>query len=258
MDLLEHEVLVAALLGHLGRPGDRRDRSIDRPPGDVGDRHPARAQVGDVALLEEDDLVGVGEDRHVHPRPDEAVGLATMHDRDRVGTFQPGERGSRRVGDVATVGVLDQVGDGLGVSLGCQLVAFLLELIAQLPEVLDDPVVDHRDVARAVLVGMRVEIVRPPVRRPAGVSQPDRRMGRAVLDGGLKHRQLAGPLLHEQVALLVDERDAGRVVTAVFEPAKAFDQDRTGFARSGVANDAAHAGAVLRGRPRRNRKAGLV
>src|SRR5206468_10651230 len=104
----------------------------------------------------------------------------------------------------------------------------------------------------------RAAIVRRPVRRPTGVARPDRRRGRAVPDGGLKRRPLAGPRLPEQVALLVDERDAGRVVTAVFEPATAFDQDRTGFARSGVANDAAHAGAVLRGRPRRNRKARLV
>ena len=70
------------------------DRALDGRAVDVGDRDAPRPQVGDVALLEEDDPVGVGEDRghvggqeglavadadherHVHPGADEPVGLA--------------------------------------------------------------------------------------------------------------------------------------------------------------------------------------
>ena len=109
-------------------------------------------------------------------------------------------------------------------------------------EVLDDPVVDDRDVARAVLVGMGVEVVRPAVGRPARVGQPDRRVRRPVGDRGLEVGQLAGLLLDEQVAGLVDEGDPGGVVAAVLEPLEALDQDRARLPGAGVADDSAHVG----------------
>ena len=79
-----------------------------------------RPQVGDVALLEEDDPVGVGEDRgdvareealpsreadderHVLPGADEPVGLAPMHDDDARRRPRAGaRRGPDGVGEVA-------------------------------------------------------------------------------------------------------------------------------------------------------------
>ena len=116
VDLLEHEVLVAALLGGLGRPVDRRDRSFAGQSVHAGDRDAPRSQIGDVALLEEHDLVRVGQDRgdirgeealavgqthherHVLAGTDETVALTAMHDDDRVRTLDPaqGRRGRRR------------------------------------------------------------------------------------------------------------------------------------------------------------------
>ena len=58
--------------------------------------------------------------------------------------------------------------------------------------------------------------------------------------------ELAGPLLDEQVAVLVDEGDARRVVAAVLEAPQPLDEDRARLAGSGVADDAAHAGQSLR------------
>ena len=86
------------------------------------------------------------------------------------------------VGEVALVRLLDEVGERLGVGLGRQAMAARLETVAQLAEVLDDPVVDDRDVARAVLVGMGVEVVRAAVGRPARVGQPDGGVGRPIGD----------------------------------------------------------------------------
>ena len=136
VDLLEHEVLVAALLGGLGRPVDGRDRAFQRRAGDIGDRHAPRPDVGDVAVLEEDDLVGVGEDRrhvrgeealpvaetdderHVLAGADQPVALADVHDDDRVGAFELAQGVTDGVGEVALVGLLDEMGDRLGVGLG--------------------------------------------------------------------------------------------------------------------------------------------
>ena len=180
------------------------------------------------------------DERHVLARADEPADLALVHDDERVGPLELAERGPDRVGQVALVGLLDEVGDRLRVGLGRQRVAARLEPVAQLPEVLDDPVVDDRDVARAVLVGMGVQVVRPAVGRPARVGQPDRGVRRPVGDGGREVGELAGPLLDEQVAGLVDERDPGRVVAAVLEALEAFDEDRARLAGTRVADDAAH------------------
>ena len=113
-----------------------------------------------------------------------------------------------------------------------------------------------RDLAGAVLVRVGVEVVRPAVRGPAGVGEADRRVRRAIRDGRLEVDQLAGPLLHEHLAVLVDQRDPGRVVAAVLEAGQPLDQDGAGLAGTGVADDAAHAavgfsiGGSRRGPPR--------
>jgi hypothetical protein len=211
-----------------------------------------------VSLLEEHDSPGMGEDRRhiagdeallpVQPDdegdvlagPDEPADLALVHDDEGIRSLELAERRPHRIGEVALVGLLDEMGDRLGIGLGRQRVAARLEPVAKLAEVLDDAVVDDGDVAGAVLVGMSVEIVRPPVGRPARVSQADGSVRGAVRDRGREVGELAGLLLHEQVAGLVDERDAGRVVPAVLEPLQPFDENRTRLARARVADDAAH------------------
>ena len=155
------------------------------------------------------------------------------------------------VREVARVGLLDQVGDGLGIGLGRERVAALLEPVAQLAEVLDDPVVDDRDLARAVLVGMGIEVVRPAVGGPARVGESDGGVRRAIGDGRLEVREFPGALLHEQIARIVDQRDAGRIVASVFEAPQPFDEDRPRLAGTRIADDAAHWGQALRSAGRR-------
>ena len=65
---------------------------------------------------------------------------------------------------------LDEVRDDLGVGLGDEAVAFLLQLPLQIEVVLDDAVVHDDDLARAVAVRVRVLLGRPAVRRPARVA----------------------------------------------------------------------------------------
>ena len=154
---------------------------------------------------------------HVHPRADQAVVLALVHDCEGVGAFDLAQGRPGGLGDVAVVGLLDEVGDRLGVGVGTQRVAALGQPVAELAEVLDDPVVDDRDSPRAVDVRVGIEVVGPAVGRPTGVGQADGRVGSAVRDRRLEVDELAGPLLDEHVAALVDEGDPGRVVAAVLE-----------------------------------------
>ncbi len=164
-----------------------------------------------------------------------------MHDRHGVGALGLGERMPNRVGEVAGVGLLDQVREGLRVGLGAQLVSALRQPIAQLLEVLDDAVVDDRDVAGAVDVWMGIQVVRAAVGRPAGVSEADGRRGRRIQERRAKVAQLAGSLLDEQVALSRDQRDARGVVAAVLEAGEAFEEDGRGLTRPDVADDPTHA-----------------
>ena len=274
MDLLGHEVVESTLLGGLGRPVDRGLGALPGIAVHVGDHDTGRVDVGDVALLEEHDPVGVSQDgrdvagdeallavqaddeRDVLARPDEPAQLALVHDDEGVGALELAQGGADGIAEVALVGLLDEVGDRLGVGLGRQRVAARLQPIPQLREVLDDPVVDHRDRAGAVLMGVGVEVVRSAVGRPASVGQPDRGVRRPVGDRGLEVRQLAGLLLDEEVAFLVDEGDPGRVVPAILEPLEAFDQDRARLAWPGIADDTAHVAVVLR--VPRQRPSGLV
>src|SRR5438132_244044 len=70
------------------------------------------------------------------------------------------------------VGGRGWVGERLGVGLACGLVAVSLQTLAQLQVVLDDAVVDQRDAAVAVGVGMCVVIGWASVGRPSGVADP--------------------------------------------------------------------------------------
>ena len=84
-----------------------------------------------------------------------------------------------------------------------------LQPVTELAEVLDDAVVDDGDLAGAVAVRVRVQVVRSAMGRPARVGEADGRVRGPVGDGGLEVHQLAGPLLDEHVARVVHERDPG-------------------------------------------------
>ncbi len=163
VDLLEHEVREAALLGGLRRPVHPRHGALAGRPVDGRDRHPCRPEIDDVSLGQEDHPVRVGQDRR-HVRGEERlavadahdraarsagrpqpVGLAAVHDGDRVGALDPGERGADGIREIAGVGLLHQVRQRLRVGIGVEHVAARLEPVPQLAEVLDDPVVDDGD-----------------------------------------------------------------------------------------------------------------
>jgi hypothetical protein len=63
VDLLEHEVLVPPALGLHERPGDARRGALDLLAGDLLDAVAAAADLGDLAVFEEDHVAGVGEER---------------------------------------------------------------------------------------------------------------------------------------------------------------------------------------------------
>ena len=116
--------------------------------------------------------------------------------------------------------------------------ALLLELVAQLAEVLDDAVVHHRDAVGGVRMG--VALGRPAVGRPAGMADADDAGERLAREPVLEVAQLA--LGAPAVELAVLQRgDARGIVAAIFEPLERVDQRARHRLAPENADNAAHA-----------------
>ncbi len=267
VDLLEHEVLVAALLGLDGIPGKVVGGALDRRPGAVDDRDRAAPQARHVAVLEEDDVPGVGEQRGRVGGEEPLVGRDAEHQRRAaarrddllVGGERDGSEGvhplelgdgalhrGKQIARAVPEVVREQVGDHFGVGVGGEGPALGLQAALERQEVLDDPVVDHRDAPAQALVGVGVE--RPlgaAVGRPAGVAEAE-----------AAGERLPGELLGQPVELalgadgleaaLAHHGDARRVVAAVLEPAQAVDEPRHDVARADVSDDSTHGATPCR------------
>ena len=82
------------------------------------------ARIAATSLARNDLAVGQPDDqRHVLAGADQPVALAAMHHRDRVRALDLTERRPDRVGEIALIGLLDEVGERLGVGLGRQSMA---------------------------------------------------------------------------------------------------------------------------------------
>jgi hypothetical protein len=257
-DLLQHEVLVAGLLGHGGRPVDALHGAVHRGTGHRGDRHAAGLEHGHLAVLHEQHVARVGQQRgHVagavggaladaqHQRRrvlghHDAPGLEAGQHRDGVGPVQARERAAHGRLEVLPAVHLapHQVGHQLGVGVREDLAAGRAQLGAQGHVVLDDAVVHHGHRARDVRV--RVHLARAPVRGPARVADAYRAIERPLLEGALQVAQLAHGADHLDAARAVDGQ-ARRVVAAVLEAPQAVEQDGGRRFVTDVSDNAAHA-----------------
>ena len=124
-----------------------------------------------------------------------------------------------------------------GVGLREELDAVSFELHSKFRRVLDDAVMHQRDGSRNVWVG--VDIVWFAVGRPAGV--PDRWMTAQLLRKcRFELAQLSFFLDDLEFALRSDERNAGRVVAAVFNALKTLKEDWETVLGTDISDDAAH------------------
>ena len=263
VDLLEHEVRVAALLGLAHVPVDMDELGLDRRA--VQRRHlgTKRRHRGHLPLTEHEHALGVRDDGRdvgrdvelllaqphhqgcVEPGADQELGILGREHRQRVGAPDALEGCADRGQEVALVVCLDEVRHDFGVGLGRELVPGLLQLFAELGEVLDDPVVDHEDAAMAIRVRMRVDVGRPAMCRPA-------RMPDAEVPCGLDRLDLGDQVVDLRLRLGDAGADGrprlrglkhgypGRVIAAVLEALQALQEHRGRFALAQVADDPAH------------------
>ena len=257
-DLLEHEVLVAGLLGHDRIPQHALRRLRDRPAEEVGELHAGARDDGHLFVAEEHDVARVAQDGGDVGRDEELAVAEADDDRRTVADGddlfrivgrnqhereQPAHQQQRAADRVLEAVVfhlaLDQVRDDFRVGFGDELVALALQLLLQVEVVLDDAVVDDDDLAGAVAVRMGVFFGRPAVRRPARVADAVVADSGCRVDDVFEVRELAGAAPQFDAAVAHDG-DARRVVAAIFEPPQAVDEHRHDFLRSDVADDSAH------------------
>jgi hypothetical protein len=105
--------------------------------------------------------------------------------------------------------------------------------------ILDDAVVNDRD-AVARDVRMRVALGRHAVRRPAGMCNAQVALDRRLLERVLQHPDFADRAQPAQFAAAVQDREAGGIVTAVFQAPQPLDQDGNDVSVSDRADDSAH------------------
>ncbi len=203
-DLLLHEVAVLSLADQ--RPGKRRQLyfALDLPALGVANLRTGAVQHHPIAFLEIADAVGqrrqrqgIGAQIHLavavaHRQraafagAEHQVMVPGKDDGEREGPLEAGEgRTDGLLGGLLLGQILaDQVDDDLRVGLGLEAVAGRLQLPAQLLEVLDNAVVDHRQMFVGVRVG--VGFARPAMGGPAGVADADGALDRRRLEQGLQ------------------------------------------------------------------------
>jgi len=123
------------------------------------------------------------------------------------------------------------------VSVSLRKSALFHQLFAQFAEVLDDAVVDDRELFGGVRMG--VVLGRLAVGRPAGVADTDQALQRLTVQPRLEIAELALGAPPRQRAML-ERGDAGGIIAAVFEALERIDQLARDWRAPDNSDDPAH------------------
>lgn len=129
-----------------------------------------------------------------------------------------------------------------GVGLTDQRNARGLNFRTQLGKVLDDAVMDHRELAVVTEVRVGVLVGRAAVRGPPRVTDSRvRGSNRAIREQLFKARELARALADRDTSGVVDYRNPGRVVPPVLQPSQSINEHADRIIRANISDDSAHA-----------------
>ena len=262
VDLLEHEMLIAALFGGFRIPLDLGQLLLQHLAVDVVEGHIALFELRDLHIADVIDIAGVFQDRRnirgdialaVRDADDHravlagAVDLARIvleHDAERIGAADAdhcaGDRFDRQL-RILLVVVVDHLDRDLGIGLGVERIALLDELFALLLIILDDAVMDGDDIAVVARMRMRIDSRGFAVRCPAGMADAAGTLDRlAVIGHFRKHLELA--LFLDDLGLIfsVADGDARRIISAVLQLGESVKQHRCCLIASDISYDSTH------------------
>ena len=256
VDLLEHKMGVAALLGGFDIPVRRQDGPLDRLAEFIVERKALRLADDDVPFFQDTVFLGVfqqGGDIRGHKvlplpiahdegalPPDGEDGVRVIAEEDGQGIAAPhlGQSFHQGFQRVALVAAVDQLDQDLGVGLALKGIAPGGEHLLQGAIILDDAVVNNAHLGGGV--GMAVHIAGLPVGGPPGM--PDA----AAAGGQLGLAQLF--LQGRQAAFALDDpnpapygqSDAGRVIAPIFQFGQTIQQHILGRTFAHIAYNATH------------------
>ena len=255
--LLLHEVAVVALVDIEALAHRLTHRAVDRPVFGVEDFGTVVAEDDPVAVIQvthgirkgrQGDSIGAEEHfalagtdgkRAAAPCADHEVFLALEQESQGECAFQPGQDAGNGVARRSTVlqFARHHHGDDLGVGLAFEGEAVGNQLVLELAEILDDAVMDNAH--RPGCVRMRICFRSRPMRGPARMADADRSRQGLFAKPPLQIAQLAlGTTTIQPTA--IQRRDAGRVVSAIFETLQRVDEAPGHGLVADDANDAAH------------------
>ena len=175
---------------------------------------------------------------------DDESRVVLVHREQGEGALEAADDGAECGLEVAVGGLVfaaEQDRGGLGVGLAAERVALRQQVGLDVGEVLDDAVVDDRELVVVGEVRVRVRVGRTAVGRPARVADSGRAVGERVRDQVVaQHLELAGALAHAQLAPAVDDGDTGGVVAPVLEPSEPCEKNGLAVARAHVSDDSTH------------------
>ena len=257
VNLLEHEVLIAALFRCLGVPCHfehlLRHRCakmvchLDRILADNG-YFPIRQNIGAARFgyngrnIRSDEVLALTEsddERVVLLRADEQIGMSAAHKYKRIRAFDALEHRTHCSDEVPRIDLLEEMHDDLCIRLGLEDVPLGNQLFLQRKIVLDDAVVHDGKVAMAVRMRMRVHIRRTPVCRPARMTDAEAAHGHISLDLVAQCGKSADTLLHADVLSIIDG-DTCRVIAAILELRQTVEQKLRRLTIPHITNDSTH------------------
>ena len=257
-DLFEHEVVVAAFFRAGNIPGDDHFGTVHRMPVGIENFHAVFGQPDHLVILQRQHAAGIRQHRG-NIRSDEIAEICQSHDQragvahcdqlvgmivaqnaQRVGALQTGNGFVHRVHQIAGVVLAHQMRHHFGVGFGQKLHAFVLQLLPQHGEVLDNAVVYHSNFAVGAAMGVGVDVAGLAVGCPAGVPNADGRVNvDAVMHHFLQLRQASLGFLNFDASVF-DIRNAGRVIAAIFQLGQSVQQQRRCRLCADESNDSAH------------------
>src|ERR1039458_613322 len=267
VNLLEHEVLEAALFRHDRVPGNVLHLALDGLSVEIRQLHALGGDDGKVTISQKENVTRVIENRRDIGSDKVFVVAQADHERravarghDLVGLVDGNDGQSEHSaeffhcpadglfeGEVVAVAsfeemFFDQMSDDFGIGFGGELVAFFDQLFLQAEIVLDDAVMYDDDLARAVAMRMGVFFRGTSVGGPAGVADAVSAVERLETDGLFQVAQLAFGAADLQPVPVAGNGNSSRIITAVLKPPQALEDDRNYLLLADIANNATHAG----------------
>ena len=257
IDLLEHEVLIAALLRSLGIPRNLEHflrnrcaqtiRHLDCVLADngklavsqnIGAARP-RNDGGNIGCDEILSLAKSDDERIVLLRAEQHIRMSAAHERERVRPLDPLQNHAHCGDEIPAVDLFQEVCDNFRIRLGLEDMPLCNQFFLQRKIVLDNAVVHDGKIAVTVRMRMGVDIRRTAVRCPARMSDAEAALWHISLDLIAQRGKTSHALLHANLAVAIDG-DARRVVATVFQLRQTIQQELCRLTIPDITNNSTH------------------